>query len=290
MIYEKIRVWINKSRFWIQPKRIKIMLVAGFMIVAIIILLAIFADFISPFNPYETNADSVLKPPGEGHLLGTDSVGRDIYSRCLLGLRISLLIGFGATLLASSVGSILGVISGYFGGTLDKAISLPMDALWAFPSFITALLVSVILGPAIQNLATALAIGWISSYYRNVRSRVISLKEESFVYAEITMGASSPYIIFHHILPLCFSVIIVLMTMGIAHAVISAAGLGFLGLGIPPPTPELGADIAQGKNVLTRGAWWPTIGPVIFVFLMILGFNLVGESLNRLLGTRLEET
>jgi len=289
MSYQKLRKWINNSRFWKLPNEVKIMLVTGLVIVSILVLMAVFADFLSPFDPYKIGAGPLLNPPGGDYPLGTDNLGRDVYSRCLYGMRLSLLIGFGATLLASSIGSIVGVLSGYFGGIPDRVITFPMDAIWALPSFMTALLISVILGPTVENTVLAIGIGWIPSYYRTVRSLAISLRVEDFINAEISMGASDLYIIFRHVFPLCFSVIIILMTMGISHSVISVAGLGFLGLGVPPPIPELGSELAQARHVILIGAWWTIMAPSIFIFAMILGFNLAGEGLNRLLGARLEE-
>lgn len=285
----RIRDWVGGSRFWRLSKGTKITLLIGLVTILAVFLMAIFAEFVSPYDPYEMSADSRLEPPGASHLLGTDNLGRDVFSRCVYGTRISLFIGFLAAALSASVGSTLGVTIGYFGGLPDRVMTLFMDALWALPGFIIALLVVVSLGPNIENTALAVGIGWIPSYYRSVRSLVIALREEEFIEAEISIGASDLYIIFRHVFPLCFSVIIVIMTMGIAHSIIVAAGLGFLGLGIPPPLPELGADIAQGRQVLPQGIWWTTISPSLFVFIMIIGFNLFGEGLNRLLGARLEE-
>jgi peptide/nickel transport system permease protein len=192
-------------------------------------------------------------------------------------------------LLSSSVGSILGVFTGYLGGKVDRIITLVMDAFWAIPGFITALLVSTLLGSSTLNLSIAIGVGWIPSFYRNVRSLSISLREEDFTYAEIAMGASDLYIVLYHILPLCFSVIVVIMTIGIAHSIIVSAGLGFLGLGVPPPTPELGVDLAQGRQAIASGVWWTIFGPSLFIFIMVIGFNLLGEGLNEILGTTLKE-
>jgi ABC-type dipeptide/oligopeptide/nickel transport system permease subunit len=286
---KKIIDWTKGSRFWALSNSSKLSFSLGVIIISAIFLLALFAEYFAPFDPFEFHVEALLQHPGGEYILGTDNLGRDILSRSIYGVRISLFIGFGATIFASSVGSTLGVLSGYLRGSLDRMLTLIMDALWALPGFVQALLISVILGPSIQNTAIAIGIGWIPSYYRNVRSLALSIREEDFVKAEVTLGASDFFIMFRHVFPLCFSVIIVIMTMGIANSIINAAGLGFLGLGVPPPIPELGADLAQGRQVIPRGIWWTTAGPSLFIFIMILGFNLFGEGLNKILGTRLME-
>jgi peptide/nickel transport system permease protein len=262
----------------------------GLMIIILIFFIAIFANFISPYNPYQINQYSVLKPPSKEYIFGTDSVGRDVLSRCFYGVRTSFIIGLGAMAIASILGSFAGIFSGYYGGRIDRLFVLSMDALWALPGFITALLISVVLGQNLQNTILAIGITYIPSFYRVVRGVAIGLKEEDYIKAEITLGASNWYIILHHILPSAYSVILVILTMGVARSILIASGLGFLGLGIPPPVAELGSDLAQGRMVLLSGSWWTIAGPALFIFIIILGFNLLGESLSSVWGTSIKET
>jgi peptide/nickel transport system permease protein len=271
------------------PRPVKIQFFFGLGLFLISVFFALFAELIAPYPPLEINPEAIYHPPGLSHLLGTDSLGRDVLSRIIYGTRISFLVAIIATVFSLSVGSLLGVLMGYLGGKIDMLITLPMDALHSLPGFLIALIVTLVLGGGATNIGLAIGIGRIPSYYRTVRSIAISLRDEEFVTAEISLGASTRYIVFRHILPLCISAIVVITTVGIAGSILSIAGLGFLGLGINPPTPEWGSDIAQGRAVILTGIWWPTIGPSIFLFLTVLGFNIFGESLNKVFGGVLEE-
>jgi peptide/nickel transport system permease protein len=284
-VQEKAR----RSRIWDLQRSERISFFIGLGIALIMIILAIFADFLAPYSPFEIYEDAVHEPPSWAHLMGTDAIGRDVLSRVIHGARVSLLIGLLAVLISGGLGSILGVVTGYYGGKIDRAITLPMDALYSFPAFLTALLIVTTLGGGFIYTSLAVAIGLLPRFYRTVRSAAVSLREEPFVEAEVSIGASDIYIVFKHIFPLTFTVLFVVVTISIATAILSIAGLGFLGLGVAPPTPEWGSDLAAGRPNILSGVWWTTIGPAIFIFLTVLGFNLLGEGLNKLFGATLEE-
>lgn len=282
--FRSIRKAINQ---W--PRNIKLQVFLGATLFLISVFLAVFASVLTPYGPLDISPTEVYQPPGLAHLLGTDAIGRDVLSRVAHGARVSLLIAIIAVIIATTIGSILGVAMGYIGGKLDMLITLPIDALWAIPGFLIALVVTLVLGGGLINTGIAVGLGRMPTYYRTIRSIAISLKEEEFITAEVSLGASKFYIIFHHIFPLCIPAIVVISTVALASGILSIAGLGFLGLGVPPPTPEWGSDIARGRAVFLSGVWWPTIGPSIFLFLTVLGFNMFGESLSKVFGTVLEE-
>ncbi len=286
---EDIRNRIERSRVWDLSRSDRITFFVGLGLVSLMMIFALFADFLAPYRPFKIHEQDVHVPPGLEYLLGSDSLGRDVLSRAIHGAQVSLSVSLLSVLIAAGVGSTLGVITGYYGGKLDRAITLPMDALYSFPAFLTALLVAVTLGRGVLYTAIAVAIGLLPKFYRNVRSAAVSIREEEFIEAEISLGASDPYIVFRHVYPLCFSVLIVVMTVSIATAILSVAGLGFLGLGVPPPIPEWGTDLASGRPNILSGIWWTTMGPAIFIFLTVLGFNLLGEGLNKMFGASLEE-
>jgi peptide/nickel transport system permease protein len=285
-----IRVRLMKNRVWELERSDRIFFFSGLVIVSTIIFCAVFADILSPFSPYEIHADAVNVPPGSfPYILGTDAIGRDVLSRAFYGARISLLIGLVAVALATIFGATLGVLMGYFGGAIDRIITLPMDALYSFPSFLTVLLIVTTLGGGLFFTAIAVAIGLLPKFYRTIRSSSISLKEEEFIEAEKSLGANDYYIIFKHIYPLCISVLVVVFTVSVATSILSIAGLGFLGLGVAAPIPEWGTDLNAGRPYILSGIWWTTMVPATLIFLTVFGFNLVGEGLNKIFGAALEE-
>jgi len=260
-------------------------LLVGIVIVVSIVFLVAFADFLSPYGSNEFT-NEILTPPNVAHPMGTDALGRDILSRIIYGARVSVGIGLAAVAISGTIGVVVGAISAYYGGKLDRAISIPMDSIYSFPSIITALLIAYSLGGGGPNTALAIAIAWIPSYFRVVRSIIFSVKELTFIEAEKAIGAGTIYIITRHILPACLPSIASLLTLGMRDAILAAAGLGFLGIGIPPPTPELGADLSEGRRALLSGAWWPSVFPGLMIFIIVLGFNMLGEGLNELVKLR----
>jgi len=280
---------IRKSKLWKLSRGEQISFLIGLGLVIAVISMALLADSIAPYDPLDLHETEVHEPPGPVYWLGTDALGRDVLSRAIHGARVSLFIGLAAVVMATVIGATLGVLTGYFGGIIDRLLTLPMDALFSFPVFLTALLIVATLGGGAFYTAIAVTIGLLPKFYRTVRSASVSIKEEEFVEGEVSIGASDFYIVFHHIYPLCFSVLIVILTVSIATSILSIAGLGFLGLGVPAPIPEWGSDLAAGRPNILSGIWWTTMGPALFIFITVLGFNLLGEGFNKIYGAALEE-
>jgi peptide/nickel transport system permease protein len=260
----------------------RIIVLAGFSIILFLLFLSFFAERVAPFDAYVRSLN-MLSPPSSQHLMGTDSLGRDVFSRVLVGTRNSLTVAFLAVSLSAIIGMILGSASGYFAGKLDRALLLVMDALYAFPSILTAVIVSVSLGPGLLNTSLAIVIPLISPYFRIVRSITLSVKHATFVEAERSLGAGSFYILRKHISPFYMAPLLVLVSLSAARAILTVATLGFLGLGVPPPTAEWGTDLSMGRPFIPQGVWWTTIFPGLFIFTAIMGFNLFSDGLTDIL-------
>jgi peptide/nickel transport system permease protein len=271
---------------WRQFRKNKIALV-GLGIVVFFILLAIFAPLLAPYDFKDQNLAERLQPPSSKHLFGTDDFGRDILSRVLYGARISLWVGFFSVLGSVIVGSMLGIIAGYYGRWIDGIISRLFDIMLAFPSILLAIGIVAVLGPSLQNALIAIAVINIPNFGRLIRSRVLSIKQEEYIMAAKAIGMSDTRILFHHILPNSMAPIIVQGTLAIATAIIEAAALGFLGLGAQPPNPEWGKMLADSKDFLTQ-APWTMIFPGLAIMLTVLGFNLMGDGLRDALDPRMK--
>lgn len=258
-------------------------LICGLAILIMFGVFALFAEKIAPYDPNSISAQLRAAPSSE-HLMGTDKLGRDIFSRVVFGTRCSMMVASLAVLVAMMVGTTLGIISGYLStgrlGLLDRMVSIIMDTLYSFPLFILAALLAAMLGRSIINLAIAVATVSIPTYFRVIRSISLSVKKYPFIEAEKAIGASTRVILFRHILPYCIPSIVVLMSMGIADSILCIGGLGFLGLGVPPPTPEWGSDLEFGHQLVLSGVWWPAIFPGLMIFLASFSFNIIGESLD----------
>jgi peptide/nickel transport system permease protein len=257
----------------------------GATIISILMFFMVAPSFVAPYDPDNITPD-VLIPPNDDHILGTDPLGRDILSRIVYGTRMSFQVAFVAVILAMAIGVPLGSISGYFGGKIDKLLTLPVDSLYAFPTMLTALTVAFVLGAGATNTGIAIAIGTIPTFFRIARSIVVSVKELTFVEAERLLGAGDLYIIFRHLLPHVIPSVLVLATISVSRALLVGAGLGFLGVGVPPPTAEWGADLNVGRSVLASGIWWPTTFPGLMIFISSIGFNLLGEGMNVILSPK----
>jgi peptide/nickel transport system permease protein len=251
----------------------------GFALLFVLAIAALFADQISPFDPYEVDFGATMLPPNtDGHLLGTDDLGRDTLSRLIHGGRISLVVGLIVVGISGSVGVTLGMLAGYFGGVLDTVIMRVVDLLYAFPFIILAIAIMGILGASLINVMLVLAaIAWIE-YARVVRGLVLQLKEQEYVVACRALGASDVHILLRHVLPNCINIIVVQATFGVAGAILSAASLSFLGLGAQPPTPEWGAMLSDGRRFM-RVMPILTIAPGVAIMLVVLSINLIGDSL-----------
>jgi peptide/nickel transport system permease protein len=252
--------------------------VAGMAIIAAFLIAAIFAPIIATHSPTDTSLTARLKPPGAGHILGTDELGRDLLSRMLYGGRISLGIGIISVVIGAGIGVPLGALSGYYGGKLDILMQRFIDIMIAFPGILLAIVVVTVLGVGVQNVMIATGIASVPIYARLVRGSVLAAKEQSYVAAARAAGIRDGSIIFRHILPNCLAPIIVQSTFQIATSILWAAGLGFLGLGAQAPTPEWGAILSNGRAYI-RTAHHLTTYPGLAILFMVLGFNLVGDGL-----------
>lgn len=263
--------------------------VLGIIILFLLILTAVFAPLIAPFDPYEMNLGGNLKPPGvDGHLLGTDELGRDILSRLIYGSRISLTVGLIVVGIAGTIGVTLGAISGYYGGVVDNVIMRVVDIVLAFPFLVLAIAVVSIVGANLTNMMIVLGcVSWIG-YTRLVRGQVLALREQQFVTAARAIGAGDLDIIFNHILPNTLGVIIVQATFGVAVAILAASGLSFLGMGAQPPTAEWGAMLSDAKKHMRHH---PTmaIAPGVAIMITVLAINFVGDALRDALDPRLRK-
>ena len=264
----------------------------GVAIVAVLLVVAVFADVLAPLSPTATDQTKTFLRPSWEHPLGTDQLGRDMLSRAIHGTRISLLVGVSSVLLALFVGVPLGMIAGYYGGRLDTAVMRLMDLILAFPIFLLAVILMVIFTPTAGLFGTikvtgAIAIVRIPIYARLVRGSVLSIKEKEYVEACRALGVRDPWIIFGHVLPNCLAPIIVTTTLGIATSIIVEATLSFLGLGTQPPTPSWGWDL-KANVAFIQSNLWLSLFPGLAIFVTVLGFNLFGDGLRDALDPRLK--
>lgn len=274
---------------WRRLKRNK-MAIAGLVILVVLILVAIFADFIADYDTVVIKQDTSirLQGPSAEHWFGTDNFGRDIFARVVHGARISLTVGIIAVSGALIIGGFLGAIAGYYGGTLDNVIMRIMDVFLAIPSILLAIAIVSALGSSLVNLMVAVGISSIPSYARIVRSSVITVKDEEFIEAARAVGANDARIIMRHIIPNSLAPIIVQATLGVAGAILSAAGLSFLGLGMPRPRPEWGSMLSDGRDYM-RESPHIVMFPGIAIMITILSLNLLGDGLRDALDPRLRD-
>ncbi|MBF0706970.1 MULTISPECIES: nickel transporter permease [Bacillales] len=272
---------------WKGFRRNKLAMV-GMGIVLFFILLAIFAGVIAPEGINEQKLGERLQSPSASHWFGTDDFGRDILSRIIYGARISLWVGFFAVLGSAAVGSLLGMVAGYYGKLVDTIISRIFDIMLAFPSILLAIAVVAVLGPSLRNALIAIAIINIPNFGRLVRSRVLSVKQEEYVMAARAVGMKDSRIIFHHILPNSLAPIIVQGTLAIATAILEAAALSFLGLGAQAPQPEWGKMLADSRSYIIQ-APWTVFFPGLAIMLTVLGFNLLGDGLRDALDPKMKK-
>jgi peptide/nickel transport system permease protein len=255
-------------------------------VVLLVVALAVFAPVVSPHDPLLQDYNALLQEPSLEHPFGTDRVGRDIFSRVIYGTRVSVLVGIVAVGIAIAIGVPLGLMSGYVGGLLDNVLMRFMDALIAFPRIILALAIVAVLDPSIRNVMIAIGVGSVPVYARLMRSQALSIRENEYITAARALGVSAPRIMLRHVLPNAVSPIIVQATLGLGYAVLAEASLGFLGVGVQPPTPTWGSILNQGAPLLER-AWWVAFFPGIAIFLLVLTLNLFGDALRDILDPRL---
>ncbi len=255
---------------------------SGTIIITVILILAIFAPLIAPYDPNFIDIESILVSPSSFHLMGTDGLGRDVFSRMLFGARISLLVGFVAVGIATAIGIILGSIAGFYRGWIDSIIMRLVDIMLSIPSFFLILAVIAFLTPSIWNIMIVIGLTSWMGVTRLVRAEFFSLRQREFVLAAQTMGASDMTIILKHLLPNSLTPIIVSSVLGIASAVLVESGLSFLGLGVQAPTASWGNILTDGKEYI-QFAWWLSLFPGLAILFTVLGYNLLGEGLRDLM-------
>jgi peptide/nickel transport system permease protein len=259
--------------------------VLGLSILVVLGLVALLAPLLAPYDPIQISRD-VMQAPSRAHLMGTDNLGRDVFSRVVYGARISLQMGFIAVAIAASIGTLIGVIAGTYGGLVDGFFMRLIDALMALPGILLALTVAATLGPGLYNAMIAVGVAWIPSFARIVRSSVLQIKETTYVEAARASGASDLRLILRHILPNTLAAIMVLASLGVATAILVGAALSFLGVGASPPTAEWGIMLSDGRPYM-RSAWWIMAFPGLAITVTVLGANLVGDGLRDVLDPRM---
>ncbi len=263
-----------------------IMFSCGLCIVASVSLAALFAPWLAPYDPTELHLDSILYPPCSRFPLGTDALGRDVYSRLLFGARVSMWIGFISVGIATAIGIFWGLLAGYFSGLTDELIMRGVDIMLCFPSFFLILAVIVFLEPSLSNIMIVIGLTSWMGVARLVRAETLSLRSRDFVSAARISGVSSTNILVRHILPNALAPVLVSATLGIAGAILVESSLSFLGLGVQPPDPSWGNMLLEGKDVLEIAPWM-SLCPGFSILITILGYNLLGESLRDMLDPRL---
>lgn len=260
--------------------------VFGAAAIVMVLLAAIFAPFIAPHDPYEQDLNAVLQDPGPAHWLGTDTLGRDTFSRIIFGSRIALLIGIGTVAVAASVGTVLGLIAATFGGWVFTVIMRFTDAMMAVPGLLVALVLSTLLGSGVNGVLIAVALALMPGYVRLMAGQVLSARQNEYVTAARSIGANQLALMFRHILPNCLSPLIVQVTLVIGLAILIEATLSFLGLGIKPPTAAWGSMVYDGYRYLALRPIL-SIGPGLAIMLVVFAFNMLGDGLRDALDPRL---
>lgn len=277
--YEELR---RAYRLW---RRSPLSMV-GTALVGLILAVAALAPWIAPYDPLAHDFSVRLQPPSRAHWFGTDQFGRDIFSRVVFGSRIALLIILIVSVISGGIGAMVGWLAGYFGGRLDEVLMRLTDMFLACPSLVLAMAFAAALGPSLPNMIFAISLVTWTPYARLARAETLRTRAQEFVEAARAMGASDIRIIFRHVLPMTLSVLIVQLTLRMGTIVLTAAGLGFLGLGAQPPTPEWGAMVSDGRNYIVD-QWWMSTLPGSAIAAGVLGFNLLGDGIRDMLDPRL---
>ncbi len=261
---------------------------AGLAIVVGLAVVAVLHPLLAPYDPAGVNVRQILQPPGPDHWLGTDELGRDVFSRLVYGAPISLLVGFVAVGISVAIGTVLGCTAGYYGGWWDSLVMRLVDLLQAIPTFFLILAAIAFLKPSIWLIMVIIGLtGWMG-VCRMVRAEVLSLREREFVMAARVQGAGDARILFRHLLPNAIVPVLVSATLGIAGAILVESSLSFLGLGVQPPQPSWGNMLAQARDNLA-GGWWNTVFPGAAIFVTVLGYNLLGEGLRDALDPKIHD-
>ena len=288
-LVKKEELEIRLKRFQVMIRRLRRnSLSFGAVIVILgITFIALFAPLIAPYDPNATDANQVMLSVSRHHLMGTDIYGRDVLSRVIHGARVDLLVALVATLIALGISSFLGSLSGYAGGWLDHLLMRIIDTVMSFPSFILAMGITAALGNNLINVVIAIAITHIPIYTRLIRGEMLHIREREYAEAARTVGNPRSRIIFYHLLPNCFPPVIVQATLAMGWAILTVAGLSFIGLGIQPPASEWGYMTAEGATYIVSGEWWIFLFPGLAIMITVLSFNMVGDALRDILDPRM---
>lgn len=274
------------SQLWLLARR-KPLGAAGLLVILLFVVAAIFADVVAPYGPTETDSSARFKGHSLEHPLGTDQLGRDLFSRVIYGARLSLFVGFVVAFGSTFIGTVWALIAGYFRGIVDNVSNMLLDAIIAFPTLVLAIAMVSALGPSLQNVIIALLATSYARSARVIRSSVLSVRASNYVEAATVLGAGNVRIMFRHILPNVMAPIIILVTLGLGNVIIAEASLSFLGLGPPPPTPTWGRMLsAEGREYFTQAPWL-AIWPGVALALAVYSFNMVGDALRDILDPRL---
>ena len=262
--------------------------VAGLIVVVLLFAVALLASFVAPYPPDEIDTNNILMPPSNAHIMGTDTLGRDVLSRMIHGAGVSLLVGFVAVGISTLIGVIIGAFAGYYGGLVDAILMRFVDIMLCFPSFFLILAVIAFVGPSIWNIMIVIGVtGWMG-VTRLVRAEFLSIKERDFVQAAVSQGAGDFRIMLLHCLPNAMAPVLVAATLGVAGAVLTESSLSFLGLGVQPPHPSWGNMLTEGKDNIEI-AWWMSLYPGLAIFVTVLGYYLLGEGIRDTLDPRLRQ-
>jgi peptide/nickel transport system permease protein len=278
---------MKRREFWARFRRNRLAM-SGLVLVAGMFVVALASPWLAPYDPNYIDLKEVLLPPGPGHLLGTDTLGRDVLSRIIFGARVSLLVGFVAVGIATLIGVLVGALAGYYGGWVDQLLMRLVDLMLCFPTLFLILAVIAVLGPSIWNIMVVIGLtGWMG-VARLVRAEFLSLKEREFVVAARALGASDVRLMLKHLLPNALTPVMVSATLGVAGAILVESALSFLGLGVQPPTPSWGNILTMGKDNIEI-AWWLSFFPGLAILVTVMSYNLLGEGIREAIDPRLKE-
>ncbi|MFZ0050271.1 MAG: ABC transporter permease [Desulfobaccales bacterium] len=271
-----VRLWHNR------------LAISGLALVLGLFAVALLARWLAPYDPDFIDLKQVLMPPSPAHLLGTDTLGRDVLSRIIFGARVSLLVGFVAVGIATLIGLLVGALAGYYGGVLDQILMRLVDLMLCFPTIFLILAVIAVLGPSIWNIMAVIGLTSWMGVARLVRAEFLSLREREFVVAARALGASDARLIWRHLLPNALTPVMVSATLGVAGAILVESSLSFLGLGVQPPTPSWGNMLTMGKDNIEI-AWWLSVFPGLAILLTVMSYNLLGEGIREAIDPRLRD-
>ncbi len=258
--------------------------VLGSVFLLLLLIGALFAPAIAPYDPND-QAFEFLQAPSLAHPLGTDDLGRDLFSRIVFGARVSLFVGASTVLLSSLIGVLLGLLAGYYGGWIDTIIMRYIDLQWAFPNFIIAVYLVAVFGTGLENVIIAVTLAFLDDFARVVRGMVLSIREREYVLSARALGASDARILWRHVLPNATAPVIVQATVSVSYAILAEAGLSFLGLGVKPSTPTWGLILSDARTFISRG-WWLAVFPGLAITLTVLSINFLGDALRDIFDVR----